>query len=121
MSGLTREMFLKSATKPTEDVPLPELGEGVFVRVVGFTAKERTAFENSLLTKKGQPIEARKQQIRERLLVACCFDEDGKPLFTEADIEAIGNQNAALVERIVNVAMRLVGMTGTDVETLAKN
>lgn len=118
---VSREAFLKPSPRLIEDVPLPEFGEGVVVPVWGFTARERTVFESSLRTKKGTPIEARQAEIRERLIVATCKDRDGKALFSDADIRAISEQSAAVVERIVNVAMRLCGMSSEDVETLAKN
>lgn len=120
MSFLTKDEFLKAATVPQEEVCFPELG-GKKVLVRGMTARERTEFENSFRTKKGTPIESRKQEIRERLVVACCRDAHGKPLFTTDDVQALGRVRVDLVERVVNVAQRLCGMTDADVEEMAKN
>ena len=85
------------------------------------TAGERTAFERSSRNKKGDPIDEKVKRIRERLIVAMCVNGDDKPLFQPEDVSALSEQNAAVVERIVNVAMRLAGITGADVEELAKN
>lgn len=117
--SLTREQFLKPAAVLREEVHLPELGGSVFVH--GMTAKERSSFEKQFTTTTGKPNRLRQQQVRERLLVACCRDENGTQLFSEEDIDSIGAQRADIVERLVNVAQRLCGMTGDDVETLAKN
>jgi len=105
---------------PREDVPVPEFGEGVVVPVWGMTALERTRFEQSMQGKSG-PVAARVLEIRERLVVACCKSDDGVPLFTAADVQAIGQQRADVVERIVNAAQRLSGFTAADIETTAKN
>lgn len=117
---LNREAFLSAkATVPVEEVLLPELGGSVFVK--GMTAKDRTAFEKQFQTPSGKPNKVRIAEIRERLVVATVCDENRNPLFTEADIPAIGEQSAAVVERLVSVAQRLCGMTNQDVESLAGN
>ena len=117
---LTREEFLAAPSRATEDVPLPMFG-GKKVRVVGMTAREKTDWERSFRTTKGNPIEARQREVRERLVVACCRTEDGKPLFTDSDIKSLGERRADAVELLVSAAQRVCGMTDTDVETLAKN
>ncbi len=117
--SLTREQFLKPAPILREEVDIPELGGSVFIH--GMTAKERSSFERQFQTPSGRPNRVRQQQVRERLLVACCRDEGGAVLFSEEDIDAIGQQRGDIIERLVNVAQRLCGMTGDDVETLAKN
>jgi len=92
----------------------------VVIPVWGMTALERTRFEQSMQGKSG-PVAARVLEIRERLVVACCKSDDGVPLFTAADVQAIGQQRADVVERIVNAAQRLSGFTTADIETTAKN
>lgn len=121
MPALTREQFLKPAAVPVEEVKLPELGDDVYVNVHGMTAKERNAFESQFQTSSGKPNKSRMQEVRQRLVAACCRDESGARLFEPSDVDAIGEQSAAVVERIVNVAMRLCGMKDVDIEELAGN
>jgi len=121
MGVISREAFLAPAAVPAERVPLPEFGEDSYVNVHGMTAKARSQFEQQFQTKGGKQSARRLQEVRQRLLVACCKDDDGQPIFTVEDIEAIGGQSSAVVERIVNVAMRLCGMKEDDIETLAGN
>jgi len=121
MAGVTREAFLAPAAVPTERVPLPEFGDGAYVTVHGMTARARSQFEQQFQTSGGKQSPKRLREVRQRLLVACCKDDEGKPLFTADDIDAIGEQSSAVVERIVNVAMRLCGMKDDDIETLAGN
>ena len=117
---LTREEFFRLATIPEEVVAFPELG-GAVVRVRGMSVREKTEWERSFRTAKGTPLEDRQREVRERLLIACCRNEDGTPFFTEADIRDLATMRADVAERLVNVAQRLCGMADTDVETLAKN
>ena len=118
---IERGAFLQPLSVPREDVPVPELGEGCVIPVWGMTAGERTRFEQGLLDKNGKQSAAKVQEVRARLLVACCRNDDGTPLFTMEDIAAIGQQRADVIERIVNVAQRLSGFSNADIEATAKN
>ena len=116
---LSREALLTPAAVPVEEVPIAALGGSVKVR--GMTARQRSEFEKSFQTSSGKPNKRKQGQMRERMCVACCVDDDGQALFTEDDIDALGRQRADIVEPIVNVAMRLCGMTQEDVEQLEGN
>jgi len=118
---VTKEMFLRSYKPPVEDVPLPELGPGVVIRVRGMTTRERSDFERQFMSKSGERIPGRTQEMRERLLVWACVDENNVPLFSMSDIRAIGEQNSVVTERIVDVAQRLCGMGKVNVEEIEKN
>lgn len=121
MTVVTKEMFLRSYKPPVEDVPLPELGPGVVIRVRGMTTRERSDFERQFMSKSGERIPGRTQEMRERLLVWACVDENNVPLFSMSDIRAIGEQNSVVTERIVDVAQRLCGMGKVNVEEIEKN
>lgn len=121
MTVVTKEMFLRSYKPPVEDVPLPELGPGVVIRVRGMTTRERSDFERQFMSKSGERIPGRTQEMRERLLVWACVDENNVPLFSISDIRAIGEQNSVVTERIVDVAQRLCGMGKVNAEEIEKN
>ena len=117
-----REAFLNGLSDtPKEDVPVPELGDGCVVPVWGMTAGERTRFERGFTSKSGATIDARIQEFRERLVVACCRGDDGAPIFTIDDVAAIGSKRADVLERIVNAAQRLSGMSKADIEETVGN
>jgi hypothetical protein len=118
---IERTVFLADTTIPREDVPVPEFGEGVVVPVWGMSAGERTRFEQSLLDSSGKQSKARLGEIRARLVVASCRNDDGSPIFTLEDVQAIGAKRADVVERIVNTAQRLSGFSNADMEAVAKN
>jgi hypothetical protein len=118
---IDRAAFLENTAIPREDVPVPELGEGAVVPVWGMTAGERTKFEQSMLGKDGKQNKAKLAEIRQLLVVATCRNDDGSPLFTAEDVAAIGQKRADIIERIVNVAQRLSGFSGADLEATVKN
>jgi hypothetical protein len=120
MSINVRELLLTPVVTPTEIVPLPELGEGVSVTVKGMTARDKGAFDMQFLTKGEQNTRTQKQ-IRERMLVVCCVDDNGARIFTLEDVAALGLQSLAIVERIFDACQRVNGASSKAVETAEKN
>ena len=121
MTYATRDMLLKPVERPSEVVELPELGEGVSVCVAGMTAKERSDFDTQFTSRKGEPMLKRVAEGRERLVVACCRNEDGSKLFTTDDVVQLGKQSVVIIERIVKAAQRVSGIGEDDLEATAKN
>ncbi|MGB0742686.1 MAG: hypothetical protein ACPGXX_21635 [Planctomycetaceae bacterium] len=119
MSSLSRDAFLRPAAVEIVEVPAPEMGGSVYVR--GMTARDRSRFETQFQLSSGKSSKKRMQEIRERLVVACVCDANGELLLTEADIEAVGKQPAPVIERIVEAAQAVCGMSNRDVEDIAKN
>ena len=117
---ISREQFLQPVKAKPLDVAMPEFGEGCVVPVWPLSAKEWTQFQSEQQGKDGKP-NAKAKVVRERLVVRCCRDDYGVPLFTNDDIAAIGEQNCGIVERLVNAALQVSGITSQDVEDLAKN
>ena len=119
---LSKTAFLSTANdRKREDVPMPEFGEGAVIPVWAMTARERTAFERQFANANGKTVDARVQEFRERLLVACCRNDDGSPMFTADDVQALGGKDAAVIERLVNAAQRLSGFTQQDIEQTVGN
>lgn len=117
---LTRSAILEADDIASEIVPIPEWkGE---VRVKGLSSTERDAFELSMLenpgTKKQKP---RLDNIRAKLAALTVVDEEGKPLFTQRDIELLGKKNGGALDRIYSAAQRLSKISDADVEELAGN
>jgi hypothetical protein len=113
---LSRDEFLKPRPVRLEEVPCPELGGSVCVRVM--RAGERDAFEARLqLLDKA----ARYQDFRARVAAATVCDPDGAPLFTDSDVPALSQLDGAALDRIFDVARRLNRFSEDDVKELAKN
>ncbi len=122
-SVATADQFLTSPAmdRQKEDVDVPELGDGVVIPIWGMTPRERTTWEDRQTSLPKDKRARQKHEIRERLLVECCRDDEGKNIFTRSQIEQLGQRRADVVERLVNVALRLSGFNNADVEKLAKN
>ena len=118
---ISREAMLKPAPVPEKIVDLPEMGDGAQIRVVGMTVRERNEFEAQFADNSGKRIKARTLQVRERMVVAACKNADGTPMFTIADVPAIGKQPARVIERIIDAANELSGNAVDAVEQFEKN
>lgn len=114
-----RDLILSATKLPEEQVPLPELGPSVFVTVRGMTGAQRSAFEQGCFEGKGKNREFSIKNVREKMVVACCYDGAVKA-FTDADIEAIGSVRADIIDRLFGVAQKLCGMKPEDVEDLGR-
>jgi uncharacterized protein YnzC (UPF0291/DUF896 family) len=115
-----RDMILGQSDLPRESVTIPEWkdGEGkpitLFVRTL--TSSEKEAFEKAWQTfmKPGE----RKTNVKAKLATLVVVDENGSQVFTENDIETLGNKNTHALERIYELSVR---MNKKDVEELEKN
>jgi len=113
---LTREQILGRNDRRIELLDIPEWDGSVYIRVVG--ADERDAFEmRGVDPKTGDRRRIPNFRARYAAMVVC--DEDGNPLFTESDIEALGKKNAAALDRILDKGLELNRM-GADAVAEAK-
>ena len=124
MGGLTRDQILARQDLPVEPIPVPAWGNSV-VYVRGLSAAGRDAYEASLSKTEGVGRKAKRvtdlSNVRAKLLARCLCDEQGAPLFTDADVEALGDKSAEALEPLIEAAQRLSGMTDNDIERLEGN
>lgn len=113
---LTREAILSALDLTSEIVSVPAWGGDVKVR--SMTGIERDAFGSSIRDAAGKVDLA---NFRAKLLVRCLVGEDGLPLFSEADIEALGRKSTAALDRVFVVAERLNGMGVDALDKAEKN
>jgi len=118
---ISREELLAATALPEETVDLPELGPDKQVRMRGLTGAQRDSWEASLITFKGNDRRVNARNARARLISMSAVDEQGKRLFSPADIEALGNLSAKIIQRLYEVALRVSGVTDDEVEELTKN
>jgi hypothetical protein len=114
-----RDQILSSQDRPAEKLSIAEWGCDVWIRTM--SGKERDALEAESLAKRGKNAQANMDNFRSRLAVRCVVDEAGVRVFTDDDADALGEKSASALGRIYDVAARLNGYTGKDVEELAKN
>lgn len=116
---LTREKILGAPDLVTERVPIHEWNGAVNVR--SLTAAARDAFEASCFTGQGGERRTNLLNLRARLVALSVVDDEGHRLFSEQDVAALGEKNAAAVERLFVVAQRLSGLGQGDLEALKGN
>lgn len=116
---LSRDAILAVDDVQFEDVEVPEWGGQV--RVKSLTGKERDALESSMIVGKGKNANVNLNNLRAKLVARSVVDEDGKRIFTDDDIAALGAKSAAALTRVYEVAQRLSGITQEDVDELTKN
>lgn len=117
MTLLSRDAILQADDLPTETVEVKEWGGSVCIR--SMTGAERDKYEASMVERKGKDVQVNLKNIRARLVALCCIDEDGKRLFADSDMEALGKKSAAALDRVFAVAQKLNGLSAQDVEELA--
>lgn len=118
---INREELLSATSLPEEVVGLPELGPDKQVKIRGLTGAQRDSWEASLIKYKGNDRQINARNARARLISMCAIDETGKRLFSQADIEALGNLSAKIIQRMYEAALRVSGVTDADVDELTKN
>lgn len=123
MNILTRDQILAASDLKSEAVEVPEWGGTVYVRAMSGT--ERDAWEVSMLEvhENGKGLKARPvlTDLRAKLCARCIADEAGNRLFTDADVEVLGQKSAAALDRVYGVAQRLNAIGEKDIEELAGN
>lgn len=117
MALLTAEQILKSSDLPTEDIDVPEWGGTVRIRVLN--GHERNAFENMLERVDGRL--NRDDNLRVKLSAMSMVGEDGKQLFTVAQVTALAGKSAIALDRVYAAALRLNGMSKEGREDVRKN
>lgn len=118
---LSRQTILTADDIKAEEVDVPEWGGKVLIKAM--TGTQRDAFEASIVdySSNTKNPKMKLDNARAKLLVKTIVDEDLNPIFTAADIEALGLKSAAAMDRCYAVASRLSKISPEDVEELTKN
>ena len=113
---LGRDTILDADDRKLEQVPVPEWGGDVTIRMM--SANERDQWETEMFNPDGS---VKTDTAAALLAVRVITDEDGKRLFADDDIEVLGAKSTAALNRIFVAAKRLNKLTLADVEDLEKN
>lgn len=114
---LSRDAILAAQDLQREQVDVPEWGGAVLVSAM--TGAQRDAWEQAIAGGPGGKVDL--ANVRARLVAACLVDEGGTPLFSAADLAALGAKSAAALERCVKVAQRLNRLTDDALEQARGN
>jgi hypothetical protein len=116
MGLLSKSAILDNDDLKFEDVPVPQWGGSVRVRVM--TGAERDAFREAIAAQGGDVAVGK---FSATLLAFTCIDETGQRLFTLEDVEALRAKSASSLDTPATIAMRLNGLGGGAVEDATKN
>jgi len=117
--GLTRDQILSVSDLTIEAVEVPEWGGTVYVR--NLPGRLRDKFDASRYRLQGNKVEVIHENTRATLLALSLCDEHGTLLFTEQDIEALGEKSAGVLDRLFDIAQRLSSLRPKDLEDKLKN
>jgi hypothetical protein len=111
--------MLEAQDLKTEDINMPEWGGPVRIRTL--YAIERDEFDQTINKGVGAERVIDLKNFRARLLARCIVDENGDPVFTAADVDALGKKSTVAIGRLFDRAQALNGMTPTAVDVSEKN
>ena len=117
MKLLNKAAFLAAADLAHEDVPVPQLGGSVRIRVMSGAARD--AFQEYMRSFGEEPRPT--SAVHAALLVQTCIEESGEPMFTMDEIELLRGTSAAATEVMAAAAMRINGLGVHAVDETAKN
>lgn len=118
MPILGREDILQADDIVTEAVPVPEWGGTVLVK--GMTGAERDRFELAMIEKPGKSAKVNLSDLRAKLCSLTIVNENGKLIFTQADIKKLTEKSASALQRVFEKARELSGIGDDDVAELTE-
>lgn len=119
MDVLDRKKILEANDLTSKTVPVPEWNGDVIIKMM--TGTERDTWEDSLFEGKGKDRKSNYKNLRAKLLSMCLVGEDGKRIFSDKDIDALGNKSAKALDRLYTIAAELNGIGAKEEEELTKN
>lgn len=115
--GLSRDEFLGQREVRYMDVPIGDNGQTV--RIKSLTELERSSFE--VTCGAGTNKKRSLRDSRALLLCRCIVDEDGNLMMGDDDVERLHEMDARITGRVFDAAVKHIGISNEDVESLAKN
>ncbi|MBT8199581.1 MAG: phage tail assembly chaperone [Acidimicrobiia bacterium] len=114
---LTRDQILSAEDRPTSDVDVPEWGGTVRIRSLSGAERARIESESQ---QRSDGKTVRMDGLRELYVSLSAIGEDGERLFTEKDVEELGNKSAAALDRVMDAVIELNAL-GDGVDELEGN
>lgn len=112
---LSRDEILSKTGLKKQTVSVPEWGGEVIVSEM--TGAARDAWEQGLQSRDSK---GRLVSPRANLVIATVVDDKGERLFSDDDVEKVGNLSASSLTRICNVAQELNSLRADDLDTAKK-
>ena len=117
MALLTRDEILACRTFGGESLNIPELGGEIRIGRMNGTARDKWEKFVRALDKRSET----EDNYRAMIVASCVIDEEGNPLFSALDLEAIGRLPHNVLDQIIEAYQRLNGLQDQDVKEALKN
>lgn len=114
MALLNKDEILSINDAAFKEVEVPEWGGSVMIKTM--TAGEKGKFEQKML---GKTVDYSTVLAEYASLIIC--DEDGKRLFTAADIKKLADKSASSLQKVFDAGQSMNAMNQDDIEELAGN
>lgn len=121
MALLTKDQILSADRKKSKDVKVPEWGGSV--RLQELSASDRDLWESEQITVSpdGSGAKFNPKHARARLIVRSLVDENGRRLFTDDEVAAVGSLSASTAQKLFNEARKLNAISNEDIKELEGN
>lgn len=120
---LGRDTILNAQDVVTKEVKVPEWKDPVtgddVVLVRAMSGKERSNYLGSITQVRGTRTEPNMANLQAKLVARCIVDEQGNRVFTDQDINALGEKSGAALERVFSVASEISGLTDQSIADAA--
>ena len=119
---MNRKEILSFDDTKREELTIPEWNDCT-VYIHRMSARERDAFELAMVSAQGRKKNGQDhmQNIRARFAVYTVHDAEGKRIFEDGDVDALGNKSGAALDRIFEVSRRLNKFSSDDIDELKKS
>ena len=115
--ALTREEILaKRSVRQRVPVEVPGWGT---LYVAKFTARDRDRFEE--IVTGGIPGKVNLRNVRAQVMTLLAVNEDGTPMFAEADADDLGKLDSEAVQAVIDAGFELNGLNKNALEDATKN
>ena len=113
MSDL-REQILAADDLGSEDVDVPEWGDGLTLKVRGLNAGEVEEFGRAVN-------EGKLENLLAKMVAKVVMNGDGERVFTDDDVDALAAKSHVPIQRIFQAAQRVSGLDDDEEATDAGN
>jgi hypothetical protein len=117
--ALSKADILGASDLPTASVNVPQWGGDVQIRTLN--GVEREELEKRIQRFKQTSGVSAKSAVRAVAVVMSAVDDNGQPLFSDVDTEALALKSGAALDLIFDEILEHNGMTKRAAEDLAKN
>ncbi len=118
---LSKDQILAADRKKYEDVEVKEWGGAVRLQELSASDRDLWESESFTLAADGTSAKFNPKHTRARLVVRCLVDDQGRRLFKDDEVAALGSLSASTMQKLFNKARSLNAISNEDIKELEGN